>query len=428
MLEKMQQNELQLRSKIDGFILLVTFILANLRATVFIYLYPDTSIWLGPAWIEIALWLLVVAAMAYQLKRRNEIAYYFSMWRRNWPLIAFVLLALISIFWSVDVVVTLFRVLELLLVTLIAVYIGMFYRPEQIMAFLFLFGAILLILSVAMVFGAPKTGTMYWKPFYGAWRGIYWHRNHLASITVLFNAIFLCRMFIAFKDRNSRGFLDGIFYIVSLLVMFFAKSATGYILFIVLHFAVFCFWLWLHFFERLQRKHYYILFGISVLAAALIFSNLDIVFGLFNRSSSLTGRAGLWDYLLKSMVSQRPWLGYGFGAFWTLDALRENVRQHIGWVSQPLIGDNGFLDILLHVGAIGLLLFLMIFIIASVRSFRYAISHRTLVSFFPFLVMVYALFANISFSLFAETEVFVWFLIVVILFTTMHSSVDEASC
>jgi exopolysaccharide production protein ExoQ len=209
--------------------------------------------------------------------------------------------------------------------------------------------------------------------------------------------------------------------------MFFAKSAAGYILFIVLHAVIFCSWLWLRFAERLQRKHYYIILGVFVAGSALILSNLDIVFGLFNRNSTLTGRVGLWDYLLKSMVSQRPWWGHGFGAFWTLDSFRENVRLHVGWASQPLIGDNGFLDILLHVGVIGLLIFLTIFITASIRSFRYAISHRTLMGFFPLMVMVYAFFANISFSLFAETEVFVWFLIVAVLFATIPSPVNETS-
>ncbi|RPJ29526.1 MAG: hypothetical protein EHM33_00730 [Chloroflexi bacterium] len=413
--------------KLEAFILLLALLLANLRALIFIFLFPDTSVLLGPAWIEIALWFLVALAMVYQLRRGNQTAHYLSMWLRNWPLIAFILFAFASVFWSLGFVVTLFRALELLLATLIASYIGIYYRPPQIMEFLFWFGAILLILTAATVFAAPKTGTMYWAPFYGAWRGIYWHRNHLASITVLLNMVFLCRALIAFENRNARGFLDGIFYVFSLIVLFFAKSATGYILFIVLNFFVFCCWLWLRFADRLQKRHYYIILGFFIAAAILILSNLDIVFGLFNRTSTLTGRVGLWDYLLKSRVSQHPWWGHGFGAVWTFDAFREDVRQHIGWPSQPLIGDNGFLDILLHLGGVGLLIFLAILVMALVRSFQYAISQKTLASFFPLMVIVYAFFANISFSLFAETEVFIWFLIVAVLFTTTRLPVNTTS-
>lgn len=413
-----QLGALPFQSRLDDFVLILAFILANLRALMFVFLYPDTSVLLGPAWIEIALWLVVALMVVYQLKRRNQIAEYAVKWEKSWPLIVFVLLALVSAFWSLDPVVTLFRALELFFATLIASYIGTYYRPHQFLEFLFWFGAILLILTVAMVFGAPKTGTMYWAPFYGAWRGIYWHRNHLASITALLTMIFLCRLLIAFESRNTKGFLDGIFYIFSLVVLFFAKSATGYILYLVLNFFVLCFWLWVRFSARLQRKHYYIILGIFVVGSILVLSNLDFVLGLFNRSSNLTGRTALWSYLVRDVVSQRPWWGHGFGAFWTLDAMREQVRQHIGWPSQPLIGDNGFIDILVHVGTIGLLVFLTVLVIATIRSVRYAIAHRTLESFFPLSIMIYAFFANISFSLFAETEVFVWLLIMAVLFMT----------
>jgi O-antigen ligase len=349
------------------------------------------------------------------------------MWRRNWLLAAFVLLAFASALWSLSFVVTLFRALELLFATLVAAYVGISYRPRQLLTFLFWFGAILVILTVAIVFAAPRTGTMYWAPFYGAWRGIFWHRNHLASIAALINAAFLCRGLSTLQKGNLVGLLDGLFYFLSLAILYFTKSATGYILFIILNFVVFCCWLWLRFVDRLQRAHYYVILGIFVVASFLILSNLDIVFGLFNRSSTLTGRVGLWDYLLKGMVSQHPWWGHGFGAVWTLDSFREQVRLHIGWPSQPLIGDNGFLDILLHVGIIGLLLFLTVLLLAFVRSARYAIAHRTLESFFPLIVMIYAVFANISFSLFAETEVFVWFLIVAVLFMTARLPAREAS-
>ncbi len=414
----MQDGTLQFRSKFDVFVLTLAFILANLRALMFVYLYPDTSVWLGPAWIEIALWFLVALLAVYQLRQRSETADYLSRWRGNWPLIVFILLAFASAFWSIGLVVTIFRVLELFFATLIAAYIGISYRPRQLLEFLFWFGAILLILTVATVFGAPRTGTMYWAPFYGAWRGIYWHRNHLAAITALLNMVFLCRVLVAFESRSTRGFLDGVFYLFSLVVLFFARSAAGYILYIVLNFFVLCCWLWVRFSDRLQRKHYYLILGVFIAASVLILLNLDTVLGLFNRNSTLTGRVGLWSYLLQDVVSQRPWLGHGFGAVWTLDSFREQVRLHVGWASQPLIGDNGFIDILLHVGAVGLLIFLTVLVIASIRSFRYAISHRTLESFSPLLIMVYAFFANISFSLFAETEVFVWFLIVTVLFMT----------
>src|SRR6185369_12652708 len=132
-------------------------------------------------------------------------------------------LAFISIFWSIGPIVTLFRALELLFATLVAAYVAIRFQVEDVLEILFWFGAGLFILSIALVFGAPKTGTMYWAPFDGAWRGVYWHRNHLASIAAFLSAVYLCRVLLAFHKRSSNGILDGFFYIVSLVILFFAK-------------------------------------------------------------------------------------------------------------------------------------------------------------------------------------------------------------
>jgi hypothetical protein len=71
------------------------------------------------------------------------------------------------------------------------------------------------------------------------------------------------------------------------------------------------------------------------------------------------------------------------------------------------------------------LILVSVLVLALIRSVRYALKQKTLAGFFPLLVMVYAFFANISFSLIAETEVFVWLLIVAALFMTTPSS-EEA--
>ncbi len=399
----------------------IALILANLRALIFIFLFPDTSVFWGPAWIEIMLWILVTAGLAYFLLRDHLVRDYFSIWCKNWLLAVFILLAIISIVWSVSPLVTLFRALELLFATLVAAYLGTRFETEQIMELLFWFGAGVFILSIALVFGAPKTGTMYWVPFYGAWRGVYWHRNHLASIAALLSAIYLCRALLAYKSRNSNGILDGFFYIISLVILFFARSATGYIVFLVLNIFVLGIWLWLSISHRLQRRHYlFILSGIGM-TALVVLLNLNFVFGLFHRDTTLTGRVSLWKQLWV-FASQRLWLGHGFGAIWTIDSFREQMKQLAAWTSQPLIADNGFLDIFLHLGIIGLVLLLGVLLITTVRSIRYGIAQKTLLGFFPLLIVVYAFFGNITFSLFAETEVFVWVLIVVVLFMTMRFS------
>src|SRR5687768_4791418 len=130
-------NENSAIRNIDRIIVFFAFLLANLRASIFVHLFPDTSVLLGPAWIEIALWLFLILVMMYRLSQSNQISDYLRIWRRNWFLALFIFLALVSVLWSVDPVATMFKVLELTFATLIAAYVGLRYSYSQLLEFLF---------------------------------------------------------------------------------------------------------------------------------------------------------------------------------------------------------------------------------------------------------------------------------------------------
>jgi len=136
----------------------------------------------------------------------------------------------------------------------------------------------------------------------------------------------------------------------------------------------------------------------------------------------MSGRVDLWNFLLTEVVPQRLWWGHGFGAIWAVESFRVGTGERVHWGKPAVIADNGFLDILLHLGILGLLIFLSVLIIAAVRSFRFARARRTLTDFFPLLLMFYAVVGNAAFSLFMETELFVWLLIVIVLFETTPRS------
>jgi exopolysaccharide production protein ExoQ len=160
---------------------------------------------------------------------------------------------------------------------------------------------------------------------------------------------------------------------------------------------------------------------VGVIVGLLLLFNLDGFFKLFNRSADLTGRMQLWQYLLR-IVAQRPLFGHGFGALWYLESFRIQVQKVVGWLYQVVIGDNGFLDILLHLGSVGLLIFIAVFLLMLYRTFRYFLSKRTFLSFLPLLILFFSLLGNISFSLFFETENFVWMLMVAALFLATDNS------
>jgi exopolysaccharide production protein ExoQ len=79
---------------------------------------------------------------------------------------------------------------------------------------------------------------------------------------------------------------------------------------------------------------------------------------LLGRSSDLTGRTELWGFTL-NMISKRPLLGFGLSGFW-MGASEESlsVQSQLGWT--PIYSHNGYLEILLSLGIVGLLLLLVV--------------------------------------------------------------------
>jgi exopolysaccharide production protein ExoQ len=409
---------------IDILAVSLILLLANSRALRFHSLFPATGTIGGTAWREIAVWIVIASLVGLLMQQHSLFKTYLAAWKKNWLLLLFIGLAFLSLAWSVSTAASLYRALVLLFSTLLGAYIGLRYDLRGMLNILFWFGATVVILCYAIALLFSGFGTMLNDPYYGAWNGIFWHRNHMGSIVALLNGIFLIRMIQGIRERRNTAFLDGTFYLFSLLLVYLSRSATGYIIVLGLNFLIALAVGWLTVRARLRPLHYYVSAGVLVVGAILALANINFIFGLFNRSASITGRVPMWNYLIKNIISQHPWLGYGFCALWTMESFRLQVQHAVGWPFPVMSGDNGFMDILLHLGAVGLIVIMVILGYMCFRTGKYGFHHLTIEGFFPLIVIIYALVANISFSLFLETESFVWLLMVVALFLTVGRNDD----
>ena len=82
------------------------------------------------------------------------------------------------------------------------------------------------------------------------------------------------------------------------------------------------------------------------------------------RDATLTGRTDIWAGVLP-FVEQSPLLGSGFDVFWTPEII---AAHEIGEAH------NGYLEVLLHLGSIGLLLTTM-FLLSCGRKFQKILSY-----------------------------------------------------
>ena len=400
-------NAYRRKSIITFYILGFIFILIFLRGSLYWPRWLTTDSLTSPAWQLLGAWSILTLVIIYRLIQDGSGRAFINLFLNQRTIIIFILFCAFSILWSVSPGASEYRVLLLIFSTLAGAYLGFQYNPERLLIILFWFGIAVVTLCYMAILYNPSLAIMNFRPYNGAWRGIFWHRNYLGQIMALFNVLFLILAIEKFGANKRIASLSGIFYILSIVLMVKAKSAAGYIICILLHGFVLLSVIWIRFSSLLKPAHYFTVLVVIAIATITVFFNLDLLLGLFNRNTSLTGRVPLWGELL-GVIQQRPWVGYGFGAIWTIEEFRTSLQQTLGWLYPVVIADNGFLDMLLHVGVIGLVLFLATWFLAWIRSFQHILQHRGLLNFFPLIFMLFTLLGNISFSFFMETESFIW--------------------
>jgi exopolysaccharide production protein ExoQ len=80
----------------------------------------------------------------------------------------------------------------------------------------------------------------------------------------------------------------------------------------------------------------------------------DVGMALFG-DLTFTGRWQLWE-VIWDQIAQHFWLGYGFGAFWDVDGADNSfgLARSVGWLGVVGQAHNGYLDLFLQIGLVGL--------------------------------------------------------------------------
>ncbi len=102
--------------------------------------------------------------------------------------------------------------------------------------------------------------------------------------------------------------------------------------------------------------------------------------------TKLTGRLTIWSQALEEF-SQRPVLGYGYGAFWTRDRQTDFARRN-GW--SPAHSHSGYIESLVNLGSLGMIALLALTISVLWKSFRFR--HSALARF----VTAYVVFSLVA--------------------------------
>lgn len=304
--------------------------------------------------------------------------------RRNWPIVALVLLALASSLWAQMPGLVLRKCIGLYGATLLGVGFGIrfsFLDQLRLMNWLF---RIIAVVSLGFVVLLPNLAV---TPE-GQWIGAFEHKNAAGSMLGLSLLVEWLRPAETLWSKMLRVFAVALYVVL----LSHSDSVTpgvvlvGTVLLIESYkFATL----------RLRLPRYAYFLAISIVVAigfTFAVTNSDNVMNLVGRSSNLTGRTEIWALVL-SFVPQRPILGYGHSGFW-LGASRESYvinRIMRGWV---IYSHNGYLEMLLNLGIIGLVLTLILLGIGVKRALAFSQLRRSRTALWPLAFLFYFLLHN----------------------------------
>ncbi|GAB1543466.1 hypothetical protein NUACC21_61410 [Scytonema sp. NUACC21] len=158
--------------------------------------------------------------------------------------------------------------------------------------------------------------------------------------------------------------------------------------------------------------------GILILGcvALVIFSNwVELISGL-GKDPTLTGRTPLWSAVIARLM-ERPLLGYGRDAYWAPKSkfAVEAGKSISGWI--PPHAHNGFIDIALDVGFIGLLVFLISFVLSFARALKRAYATKDLEELWPLAFLTFLAMNNMTESFLMRLANLYWVLYITVALT-----------
>jgi len=280
--------------------------------------------------------------------------------RAVWPLLALSVLACLSTIWSVQPAVSLRRGMLLLAATMIAVYVGERYSIKEF-ACLLAQTLCLMMVSVPILYLIAPEYVIDQSAYGGAWKGLSAYKNTFGEHMAVG---FLLLVLIRFRHFRWTRYA---FLLIAAGLLLLSRSATAAVCG-VLSLAAIPLWRLL---RGRNRLLVYPLVGLIFFVGIFcILAFPEPIFQILGRDATLTGRTDLWT-MLRPVISSRPILGYGYAAFWT-SLYPEVLSVWMGTGRHQIpVADNGYIDLWLSLGALGVWAFVYVF----ARSFRYAIDY-----------------------------------------------------
>lgn len=315
-------------------------------------------------------------------------------------------LILVSFLWSDFPSLTQRRSLALLETTIFGLYLASNFSLKNQVKLLGWAMGIALILNILFILALPKYG-IEWVIHVGAWKGVFVQKNILARLLVLSLLPFLL---ITSKQKITR-YWRWLALSLSMGAIVMSQSISSLVIAVILLLALIVFQ---SFSWRSLVTIPFLLSIFLVVGGGLIWilGNADLILAGFGRDMTLSGRTIIWSALIEK-IQEQPWLGYGYLGFWHgIYGESAYVGKAMGGVYIPPHAHNGFLTVVLELGAIGIFCFSLSFFQTIRRAFISAYQQADSERLFPLMYLSFLVFFNsIETTLIAHNSIF-WVLYV----------------
>jgi O-antigen ligase len=295
-----------------------------------------------------------------------------------------------SYFWSVSPTQTFRFSIYAVGTTAFGLYLATRYTLKEQFDLLAWTYGLMIVLSLLFAIALPQYGLM-GGVHEGALRGIFTHKNQFGAMMVPAGVIFLLK---AFRGEKN-GWVYWLFLALTCALMVLSRSTTalgtlGIMLLLCLIYRIFR-WRYEVMVSAILAVTVVALVGIILIAGSV---DSDSIFNAIGKDTTFSGRTFIWEYVW-DQIQKRFWLGYGLAAFWNgFDGPSGYVQ--LAMRIEVIYAHNGFLDIWLSIGLIGLSVFAAGYFTMIAQSLALLRKSNSPEGFWPLLFLTYILLSNLT--------------------------------
>jgi O-antigen ligase len=322
------------------------------------------------------------------------------------PIWALLLWAGISLLWSTHIKASLLGMIGMAGITGYGLMFSFYYRVEEQLRIIAIYLCAAILASLLLIWAFPSEGISS-GAHEGTWKGMFPHKNHAGIYTAFGAFVFLLCLGVE-KRRNLiywAGFAACVIFLIH------SRSLTGAVsaLVVLASYAAI---------RSLRnppgaiKRHYILLIWVAAGAIFFyfLFEYLDAILQTFGRDRTMSQRTMIWSVVLDK-AALRPWYGYGLTAFWIGESgVSGEVATQLGWY--PFHAHNGFLDLYLELGMVGVAIFLVCLARAIFAAGRKALKSPRLADSWHLSFLIFWITFNLSeASMFAPISIFWMFFV-----------------